>query len=256
MTVAIAMCVGLTAPAFAQVGLTDAEKKEGGWVSLFDGTKKNRKQGWIVQGLEFTGPKVQEDEQALWFRGFDWWALISEKSYKNFTLRFDVMFDKEGGNSGVLLRTPKEKIYGGTDEDMKKNPDKVKQNREYKFEIQLVANAGEKPSKESSGAIFGALAPKSNPIKKALPTTAPDPDDASADEIKKYKQEKAKAWNSVEITLNQPKLKVTINGEVVQEIDISKTPGLPKLRPEGHIAFQYKLKKGKALYRNLRIKEL
>ena len=228
----VAMTVGVAVPGFGQTGSIDAEKKEGGWVSLFDGTKKNLKNGWLVQGLENTGPRFHEEEEALWFRGFDWWALITEKTHRNFTLRFDVMFDKEGGNSGVLLRTPKDKIYGGTDDEMKKDPKKVKKNRGHKFEIQLVATAGKKPSKKSSGAIFGALAPKSNPIKKA------------------------KAWNSVEITLNEPKLRVTINGEVVQEIDISTTPGLPKLRRDGHIAFQYKGQKGKALFRNLRIKEL
>ncbi len=108
----------------------------------------------------------------------------------------------------------------------------MKANRETVFEIQLVADAGKKPNKRSSGAIFGALAATSNPTNEA------------------------KVWNAVEIALNEPNLRVTINGEVVQDIDISKTPRLPKLRPEGHIAFQYKRRKGKALYRNLRIKEL
>ncbi len=94
IALAVAVIVGLAVPAFAQVGLTKAEKREGGWVSLFDGTEKNLKKGWLVQGLEFTGPKFHEEEKALWFRNYDWWALITEKKYKNFVLRFDVMFEK------------------------------------------------------------------------------------------------------------------------------------------------------------------
>lgn len=199
----------------ADTGLTDAEKSEGGWVSLFNGENT---EGWIIQGLEFTGPKIKDG--AMVFRSFDYWAVITEKKFKNFILRVDMMFDPEKGdeaNSGIFLRTPHEKIYAEKDKC---------------FEIQLVSDAGSAPSKTGSGAIFGALAPKSNPIKKPG------------------------EWNNIEIELNEPHLKVTINGEVVQDVDLSKEQGLPPLRPEGAIAFQYLQKTGRVQYTNIRIKPL
>ncbi len=198
-------------------GLTEEEIQEGGWVPLIK--PENHKEGWIVQGLEFTGPKYNEEENALHFRGFDWWALITEKPYKDFTLRFEVQFDDREGkvtNSGILLRTPKEKIY---------------EDQEHAFEIQLMDCFGKKPDAQISGAIFGAKAPSSNLIKKRG------------------------EWNAVEITLQGQKLLVKINGEVVQDVaDVSKVEGAPKLRPEGHIAFQYRSETGRAMFRNMRIK--
>lgn len=197
------------------IDLKDLEQKQGGWEYLFSGESLD---DWLIQGLEITGPKLEDGTMV--FRGFDYWAVITKKQYKNFILRLEMMFDPEKGekaNTGILLRTPQEKIY--------KEQDKC-------FEIQLVSDAGSAPSKTSSGAIFGALAPSTNPIKKPG------------------------EWNSIEIELNQPHLKVTINGEVVQDIDLTEVKGLPELRPVGSIAIQYLQKTGRVHYKDIRIKPI
>ncbi len=215
----VGFCIGLAVLAGAVAVPMAYAADNDGFVSLID--PGDFKKGWIVQGLEFTGPKFNEDEKALWFRGFDWWALITEKPYKDFTLKFEVKFDEREGkasNSGILLRTPKEKIF---------------EDQEHAFEIQLIECFEKKPDAKISGAIFGAQAPSSNPIKKRG------------------------EWNAVEITLQGQKLLVKINGEVVQDVaDVSKVEGAPKLRPEGHIAFQYRSETGRTLFRNIMIKPL
>lgn len=214
--------LGLAVPGLAadsSYGLTDDEKAEGGWISLFNG--EDIKEGWVVQGLEFTGPQIKKKKPAdielkLQFRSFDWWALITERKFKNFVLRFDIQFQKETSNSGILLRTPHEKIF---------------EDEAYKFEVQLIGTPGD-ATKESSGAIFGVQAPTKNAIK--------GPGE----------------WNSIEVMLQEPKLKVTINGEVVQDVDVTTVAGAPKLRPEGSIAFQYRQETGKCYYNNIRVKPL
>lgn len=60
-------------------------------------------------------------------------------------------------------------------------------------------------------------------------------------------------WNRYTITLKGNSLKVVLNGEQIQDLDLSKTP--MKDRPaKGHIGFQDEAKQ--VWYRNVRIKEL
>lgn len=60
-------------------------------------------------------------------------------------------------------------------------------------------------------------------------------------------------WNRYIITLKGSHLKVVLNGEEIQNLDLSK--GAMKDRPaKGHISFQDEAKR--IWYRNVRIKEL
>ena len=115
------------------------------------------------------------------------------------------------------MRTPQEKIY---------------EDRRRCFEIQLVGSDDGKPAVERSGAVFGALAPRSSPMRKLG------------------------EWNSVEIVLSEPKLRVTLNGEVVQDVDLAQVEAAPTLRPVGSIAFQYVPETGRTYYRNIEVKPL
>jgi hypothetical protein len=60
-------------------------------------------------------------------------------------------------------------------------------------------------------------------------------------------------WNRYVITLKGNHLTVTLNGEQIQDINISKT-GLKNRPAKGHITFQDEAKR--VWYRNVRIKEL
>jgi len=110
--------------------------------TLFNG--KNL-EGWIIQGLEKAGPKILE-EGVLAVGGWDYWAVITQRDFKNFILRFDVKFETNG-NSGILIHTPKKEVFQSS------------------FEIQLAADYGEVVTDKTTGAIFGKVAPSRNATK-------------------------------------------------------------------------------------------
>lgn len=191
---------------------------EDDFTTLFNG--KNL-QGWLIQGMEKAGPKIEDGVMKV--GGFDYWGVISEKEYKNFILRFDVKFEDLDGkrsNSGVLIHTGKSEIY------------------KTSFEIQLAGDYTEqdvrKPTKKSTGAIFGKEAPSGNVTKP-------------------FGQ-----WNEVEIKYIEPILWVKINGKTVQDaVDISNIQGLKHKLDKGRIAFQRDdMKKAATYYKNIRIEEL
>ena len=99
------------------------------------------------------------------------------------------------------------------------------------YEIQISDNRG-RDLKHSPGAIFGALAP----LKEAA---------------RKYNDPE---FNDLEIRFEWPRLKVTLNNEVVQDLDVREHPKL-KHRPRvGYIGFQ---DRGKPVhFRNIRIQRL
>ncbi|RJP29356.1 MAG: DUF1080 domain-containing protein [Candidatus Omnitrophota bacterium] len=197
----VLLTVSLSAPA--------AESEEG-FEPLFNGTNLD---GWIIQGLEKAGPKILEDG-VLSVGGWDYWALITKKEFKNFIFRFDVKFD-ERGNSGILIHTPKKEVYKSS------------------FEIQLDADYGADASKKSTGAIFGFVAPTKNAAKPLG------------------------EWNSVEVKYVEPKIWVTINGEVVQDgVDISAIEGLKHKFDKGGIAIQRNDYKKTVYFKNIRAKSL
>ncbi len=118
---------------------TNDPQNEEGYVSLFNG--KNL-EGWIVQGMEKAGPKIEPDG-VMKVGGYDYWAVITKEDFKNFILRFDVKFDPKG-NSGILFHTPKKEIYKSC------------------FEIQMADDEGKSDPTKSPGAIFGHVAPTQN----------------------------------------------------------------------------------------------
>lgn len=98
------------------------------------------------------------------------------------------------------------------------------------FELQILDTHGlEKPGSHDCGGIIETRGPSKNMVKPAG------------------------EWNEYIIYLNGNRLKVTLNGEQIQDLDISKTD--LKDRPaKGYIGFQDEAKH--VWYRNVRIKEL
>ncbi|MCF7959015.1 MAG: DUF1080 domain-containing protein [Phycisphaerae bacterium] len=98
------------------------------------------------------------------------------------------------------------------------------------FELQILDTYGlKKPGPHDCGGIIGTSGPSKNMVKPAG------------------------EWNEYIVYLNGHRLKVTLNGEQIQDFDISKTP--LKNRPaKGYIGFQDEAKR--IWYRNVRIREL
>ncbi len=202
-----ALCAAL----IVSVSLT-AVAADDGFVSLFNG--KDLK-GWTVQGLEKAGPKIKDG--ALEVGGWDYWAVITEKEYGDFILKFDCMFENKG-NSGICIHTPKKDVF-----------------KKQSFEIQLNADGGE-VAKKSTGSLFTE--------KGEFKTAEKNPTKAVGE------------WNSVEIKYHGKKLSLTINGEAVYtDLDMTQFGNL-KLNDKGHIAIQRNDYKKAVTFKNIMIKEL
>ncbi len=188
-----------------------AENEEG-FESLFNGKNLD---GWIIQGLEKAGPKIKE-EGILPMAGWDYWALITKKDFKNFILRFDCKFDKKG-NSGILIHTAKKEIYKGA------------------FEIQL--ESGDDPKiknpEQKNGAIYGHVPPLENPAKPI--------GEWNSVEIKYVEPKLTVIINDV---------------VVQNEVDISKIEDLKHKYDKGSIAIQRNDYKKAVYFKNIRVKPL
>jgi len=202
------MAMLLSLPVAAQKPTLSDEEKAEGFELLWNGENLD---GWIVQGLEGERPKIEDGIMKM--HGWDWWAIISKKQFKNFVLRCEVLIEPKG-NTGILFHTPEKEVFITSPE------------------ITFRADAGEPPSKESSGAIYNTLPPKKNAIKPAG------------------------EWNQVEITVKDNHLKAVLNGEVIHDVDLGTVDGLIHKQEEGGIALQHKSFKHKAQFRNVRIKSL
>ncbi len=150
--------------------------------------------------------------------------LMTEKEYSNFVFRFEFNLPP-GANNGVGIRTPLsgDAAYGG-------------------MEIQILDDTHEKykgwlKDYQHHGSIYGVVAAKTGYRKPAG------------------------EWNSEEIMADGSHIKVTLNGQVIVDADLSqikepldgkKHPGLHN--EKGHIGF---LGHGDRVeFRNIRIKEL
>ncbi len=202
------LIVLLSLPVAAEKPTLSEEEKAAGFELLFNGENLD---GWIIQGLEGERPKIEDGVMKM--HGWDWWAIISKKQFKDFILRCDVLIEPKG-NTGILFHTPEKEVFISSPE------------------ITFRDDAGEPPSKESSGAIYNVRAPKVNPIKPAG------------------------EWNQVEITVKHNHLKAVLNGEVIHDVDLGSVEGLIHKQQEGGIALQHKSFKHKAQFKNVRIKKL
>lgn len=149
--------------------------------------------------------------------------LYTVKEYKDFIFRFEFKFEP-GGNNGVGIRAPLEgdAAYAGMEIQILDHNDPRYKNI--------------KPA-QHHGSVYDVFA-------------------AKADAQKPWGE-----WNTEEIYIKGSKIKVTLNGKVITEADLStatdpevlkKHPGLK--RTEGHVGF---LGHGSHVeFRNIRIKEL
>jgi hypothetical protein len=147
--------------------------------------------------------------------------LSSAKEYGNYTLSLDFKMSK-GSNSGVFLRTPRagDPAYVGMEiQLLDDDDDKYKALKPFQY----------------TGSVYGVIATKRGSLK---------PHDE---------------WNSMEISVDGPKIVIKLNGNVIidgrldEHPDEVKThPGL--LRKGGYIGLQSH--GGRVEFKNIKIKEL
>lgn len=150
--------------------------------------------------------------------------LFTAKEYKDFVFRFEFKMEP-GGNNGIGIRAPLEgdAAYAG-------------------MEIQILDHDHEKykgklKTTQRHGSVYDVIPAKADALKPAG------------------------EWNSEEIEVKGGKIKVTLNGTVITEGDLTKVtdPDILKKHPgirrtQGHIGF---LGHGSHVeFRNIRIKEL
>ncbi len=198
-----------------------AAQVEAGFEPLFNGRDLT---GWkLVRGR---GPGYIVEKGVLVCPEVGGGNLFTEKEYANFVLRLDWRL-WDGGNNGVGIRAPLEgdAAYVG-------------------MEIQVLDEASEKYKKgaglkptQMTGSVYDVFAAKSGHVKR--------------DGV----------WNEYQIEARGRRIKVTLNGVVVTDVDLDsvkdpevlkKHPGLA--RAKGHIGF---LGHGTRVeFRNIRIMEL
>ncbi len=140
-----------------------------------------------------------------------------DKKITDFVIHVEFRMSK-GCNSGLGIRTVK---YTG--------PRNTRPSIAG-YEMQIVDDSGRKPSRHSSGSLYRYVAPKHN-------ATRP-----------------AGQWNTVEIECRGPKIRITLNGKTIHDLDQSKIEQIRNKPLSGYFCLQ---DHGKRIeFRNIRLKEL
>jgi hypothetical protein len=170
---------------------------------LFNGTDL---EGWVVEG-----PDKDRDGHPMWRvedgrivclgRGYGF-LRYDRESFGDFALRVEYRFappskDNPRGNSGIGIRT---------------GPFDPKRSGETRpsyasYEIQLLDDADKAPDIHSSGSLYRYKAPTAGAVR-------PAPE-----------------WNVVEIECVGPHIRVTLNGQTVQDVDQTTLPDMKEKKP-------------------------
>ncbi len=180
-------------------------------VPLFDGKSLA---GWVVEGAKTF--KDAGKDSPVWVAedgmircrtasgGFGF--LRYDRKYSDFSLRLEYRFEKgkKAGNSGVGIRTV---------------PFDPKRSTETRpsfaaYEIQLLDDADKKPDRHSTGSLYRYVAPTENAVK-------PAPE-----------------WNTMEVECVGPRIKITLNGKKILDVDQTKVSAIKDKPLEGYICLQ------------------
>lgn len=222
---AVALAAGLVV-SLAIIGPPgEAVAAEPGFTDLFNGKDLS---GWVVES--HVDSETHEDGRPVWSvqngelscdgLGFGF-LRYAAAPFADCTLRLDFQLLKHGEricNSGVGLRTG---IF-----DRRRSPATRASIRGY--ELQLLDDAGEPVSTHSSGSLYRYVPPKTNAMRAAG------------------------EWNSLEVTLLGPRIRVTLNDRVIQDVDQMDLPAIRSKPLSGFIALQNH--GGKARFRNIRVR--
>jgi hypothetical protein len=202
---------------------------------LFDGKSLD---GWVVEGpaTDKTGRNiwsVSDGRIACLGEGFGF-LRYDRRQFSDFTFRVEYRFvptpgGKSPANSGLGIRT------GRFD------PARSRETRPSyaAFEVQLLDDAGSRPSAHGTGSLYRYKSPTANPAR-------PAPD-----------------WNTIEVTCTGPRITVRLNDQTVLDADQSELPDVkskpsaapaPKDKPRrGYVALQSH--SGRVEFRKVQIRE-
>ena len=192
-------------------------------VVLFNGRNLD---GWVAEGVsEYVkdGRKVPvwsvaDGNIVCTGKGFGF-LRYDRREFDDFILHVEFRMEK-GCNSGIGVRT---------------RPFDAARSRAtrpslYSYEIQLIDDAGKPPTVHSSGSLYRYVAPSRSAIKPAG------------------------QWNSIDVECVGTRIKVTLNGELIVEIDQRQIPSLREKPRKGYVCLQNH--GGNIIFRSVSIREI
>ena len=178
--------------------------------------------GWVAEGaVTFRDgnekkPNWTVQDGMIHCEGHGYGFLRYDDMLKDFIVRLEFRLTK-GCNSGLGIRGTK--YTGGSTRPSA-----------YGYEMQILDDGGKDPHKHSGGSLYRHVAPKVSAMRPAG------------------------EWNKIEVDCRGPKIKITLNGKVIQDLDQSTVRSLEKKPLEGYFSVQLH---GRVVdYRNLRVKKL
>jgi hypothetical protein len=182
--------------------------------------------GWVVEERPYkdkTGkntPNWSVQDGLLTCEGKTFGFLrYGKQEYADFALHVECRLAPKS-NSGIGIRT------------VPYDPRKDKETRPsyHSYEIQVQDDEGKPPSKQSTGSLYRYVAPKANPIKRA-----PE-------------------WNTVDVECIGPRIRVTMNGQEILDVDQSTIQEIKNKPLRGYVCLQSH--GGKVEFRNVRLREI
>lgn len=192
-------------------------------ITLFNGRDL---EGWVVEGPSQVDG--EDGSRPIWTvqdgkivcEGFGFGFLrYAARSFDDFEFHVEYRMEPKG-NSGIGIRT---------------RPFDPAQSRAtrpsfYSYEIQLVDDAGQPASPHSTGSLYRYVAPSSNPVKPAG------------------------EWNTLDVRCVGPRIQITLNGELIQDVDQSTVEQLRDKPLSGHLCLQNHGRRVE--FRNLWVREI
>lgn len=199
---------------------------EEGFEPIFNGRDL---EGWVIES--HADSDVHPDGRPVWSvkdgaidcdgLGFGFLRYAREP-FADVTLRLEFRLGKkpdgEPCNAGIGLRT------GAFD----RRRSRATRPSIRGYELQLLDDAGNSPSTHSSGSLYRYVAPRENAIRPAG------------------------EWNDLEIALLGSRIRVVMNGRVIQEVDQESVPQIRTKPLSGYFSLQNH--GGPARFRNLRVR--
>jgi len=193
-------------------------------IVLFNGKNLD---GWTIEGSKDIKGKddkvtpiwsVQDGLLRCEGKGFGF-LRYDKKEFADFVFHVEYRMTPKC-NSGIGIRT--------IPFDPKKNP--ATRPSYAAYEVQLLDDAGKPPTKNSSGSLYRYVAPNANPVK-------PAPE-----------------WNEIDIECVGPRIRITINGQKIIDVDQSKIDEIKNKPLKGYVCLQNH--GGRIEFRNVRIRDL
>jgi len=172
--------------------------------------------GWVIEGSRARGIWSVTKDGELYCKGKGYGFLRYDKKLCDFEIQLEYKMGPNC-NSGIGIRSKAFK-GGGTRPSASG------------YELQILADAGKKPNNHSSMSLYRHIAPTVN---ASLPSGE---------------------WNKFAIVCRGPNIKVTLNDQVVQDIDQTKYERLKNKPLCGYFSVQNHNKD--IWYRNMRLREI